>query len=71
MLHAPVEQFAHEPPPDSPWQPLRDLALCALLVCAIALVVGFLTPTSAHARGVSPLAPAIVSALRTPAPARP
>ena len=49
MRHAPVEAIASEPPAESAWQPLRDLALCALLVCAIALIVDVLTATSAHA----------------------
>ncbi len=54
MRPAPVEDFVSEPPAASVWHPLRDLALCTLLVCAIALVVGFLAPMSAHAHGHVP-----------------
>lgn len=38
-------------PPSALWQVLRDLALCAVIVGACALIVGFLTATSAHAQG--------------------
>ncbi|MDM0037673.1 hypothetical protein QTH89_14705 [Variovorax sp. J22G21] len=47
MLPVPTEDFELDPPGGSIWQALRDLALSALVVCAVALIISFLTATSA------------------------
>lgn len=47
MTPVPFEDFDHdESPRRSLWRALGDLAVSALLVCAIALVVSFITATS-------------------------
>lgn len=46
MLPVPSEDFELDPPGGSIWLALRDLALSAVVVCAVALVVGFLTATA-------------------------
>ena len=50
MPHAPTQDFERDPSEGSIRQLLRDIALSALVVCAIALITGFLAATSAHAQ---------------------
>ena len=50
MLPVPTEDFELDPPVNSIWRALRGLALSALVVCAVALIFGFLAATSAHAQ---------------------
>jgi sulfonate transport system substrate-binding protein len=48
--HAATKDFEGDPQDGSIWRLLRDIALSALVVCAIALITGFLAATSAHAQ---------------------
>jgi len=50
MLPVSAEDFESDPHNSSIWKALRHLALGTLVVCAIALIAGFLTATSAHAQ---------------------
>lgn len=49
MLPVTIEDLDLSPPDGAFWKALRNLAISALLVCAVALIVGFLVATSAHA----------------------
>lgn len=44
-----TEDLDLSPPDGAFWKALRNLAISALVVCALALIVGFLAATSAHA----------------------
>ena len=46
-----TEDHSLDAPPPKLWRALRDLAVSVVVVGAIALIVGFLTATSAHAQG--------------------
>ena len=50
MLPVPTQDLELDPPGSSKWTTFRDLALSTLIVCAIVLIVGFLTAASAHAQ---------------------
>jgi len=45
------EDSVFEVAPRSFWQALRDLAISAIVVTAIALIVSFISAASAHAQG--------------------
>ena len=50
MLPISIEDFESDSHNSSIWKILRHLALGVLVLCAIALIAGFLTATSAHAQ---------------------
>lgn len=52
MVPVPTEDFELDPPGGSFWQSLLNLAISVLVVCAAALIGGFLGATSAHAQPI-------------------
>ncbi len=53
MLPVATDEFELDPPGGTSRQALRDLAaiaLSALVMCAVALILSFVTATSAHAQ---------------------
>lgn len=46
-----TEDSSLDAPPRSIWRALRDLAISAIVVGAIALIVSFISAASAHAQG--------------------
>lgn len=52
MLPVTTEDIDLSPPDGAFWKALRNLAISALVVCAVALIAGFLVATSAQAQPV-------------------